>query len=154
MIEIWRQCVTCVGHAAAGDAYGFVVVGPLRGRGELREVWIWPLCEMARMTHIGMVISGVGEGSLAAMRAGSSLIARSFELAVAGQPTFPVRATSYGYGQFRVVCAMRIVTGASYVIVGWTGDAEYSIGVAATATVIGLARIGANGLGVEDGIDR
>lgn len=154
MIETWRQCVTAAGVSSGVAGEWFLAVGPFRGGGEIREVRFNGVTTTASRCEVSVVVSGGEERSAENFRAGSPIILKADVRGVAGQPSFRFVFLTYMYQEAIVPVAIRVDGGARFVLLGINVPEDKVLHVFCTATVIGFARMGANGLGVEDGLDR
>ena len=60
----------------------------------------------------------------------------------------------FGMDAVRFPFAVKVETGSRWVHVAWERSAAKELFAVVSATVIGYARMGANGWGVEDGLDK
>lgn len=160
---MWRHAVNAY-MLVGGAAQDYMIMGPLRGGGELVELgWIGETGASCTV-RFAAAVSGSPSATLANLRASTSLIQRSNDVsATFGVPTITAALTSAQYYRVVLPMSVRLDAGAQYIVLGIqcaTGDvAFHTIGWALEIghRARGVARVGmvnGNGLGVEDGLDR
>lgn len=154
MIEIWRQCVTSAMFTAISTDARFMAVGPFRAGGYIRELRLVSWGEVGVRYDWSAVVSPTEHATEEQFRAATPIISRSNRQGVAGQPSWYARASSDPRVEIVIPLSRRVDAGASHVLVGVVPAVAREISIMATVTVVGYARVGANGLGVEDGLDR
>lgn len=154
MIETWRQCCTSALYTPTVAVPYFMAIGPFRAGGHIRELRFALWAPRAMYVDVSAVVSPTENATEAQFRAGAPVIQRSNRQGVAGQSSWHVRPYAYATSEFVVPLSRRVDSGAQHLLMGLVGSEAYEIGLLATVTVIGFARIGANGLGVEDGLER
>lgn len=154
MIETWRQCSWSSGmnNGVAGE--WFVVIGPLRGGGVIREIRFWSHAQTISRSYVSIAVCGTGERSAANFRSGTPVFSVSDQRNVAGKPSFYHTFVMYAYLQIVLPVSIKVDSGARFVLIGVSTPTDVQLWLSAGVTVIGFARTGADGLGVEDGFDR
>lgn len=160
---MWRHAVNAY-MLVAGTGQDYMIMGPLRGGGELVELgWI---CETGAScsARFAAAISGSQSPTLANLRAATSLIQRSTDASgVFGVPTVMAALTSAQYFRVALPMSIRLDAGAQYIVVGiQVATADVALHTIGWALVVGPVGPGGNrkqlvdagGLGVEDGLDR
>lgn len=154
MIETWRQCCTSALYTTVTIDPSFMAIGPFRAGGYIRELRFAYWGERGVYFDWSAVVSPTEHATAEQFRAATPIIQRSNRLMVAGQPSWFTRGYNTPHGEFRVPLSRRVDAGALHVLIGVQPTIAHEISVLATVTVVGFARMGANGLGVEDGLDR
>ena len=131
-----------------------MAIGPFRAGGYIRELRFSVWGELGVYADWSAVVSPTENATAEQFRAGTPVIQRSNRQEVAGQPSWHLRTYIYAQMEHVIPLSRKVDSGAQYVLMGVLPASAKKIGVLATVTVIGFARIGANGLGVEDGLDR
>lgn len=154
MIEIWRQCVHRSGGSEFGIGTAFLAAGPLRGEGVLREVRVLITSSGRAASRFALVLAGTPAEDLDSFRAAAPLMVGPSNVEMVGKPGWYEGVETTFYGQRVFPFYLRMESGARWVSLAWSRNAGYDIYVVLSITVVGYAKIGANGLGVEDGLDR
>lgn len=154
MIEIWRQCVLAVGTSPIAAGYEYMSVGALRAGGELREVRLWGTTTASAATEFYLALSGTPIADATSFRAASPLMEGPSAYRHLGKPGWLQTVYASGAGERFFSFAVRVESGSRWLHVAWLRSETRPICVTASVTVIGYARTGANGLGVEDGLDK
>jgi len=160
---VWRHAVNGFMRSGAEES-GFLVLGPLRGGGELVEIgWVAEVGESVTARY-AWAITGSPAPTLANLRGGTSLIQRSSETGgLFGVPTVELRLTSAQYFGVALPMSVRLETGGQYLVVGINvgGEAQQLMTLAWALAIGGPGSAGykrpmvnGQGLGVEDGLDR
>lgn len=153
----WGQ--VCVTHGFVGAPWGegWLVVGPFRGGGVLREWGLVVGSAAQAVWQVSAALSAVGEESSACMAAGRCLVSRSnLRMTTSGVAAIGVRLDAYVQWELRFPAAVRIPEGATYVIMaswvtgavnryvtGWArvDSDEESVGGAVEVSADGLATV-------------
>jgi hypothetical protein len=154
VLEIWRQCVTSALYTPITMDPGFLAVGPFRAGGYIRELRIVLRGERGVALDLAAVVSPTEHATAEQFRAATPIISRSNRQGVAGQPSWYTQAYNYPMGEIVIPLSRRVDAGALHVLIGVQPTEAHEISILATVTVVGYARMGKNGLGVEDGLDR
>lgn len=154
MIEIWRQCVTTAGSSPAGGLFEYLSVGAFRAGGELREIRFTLTCTGGFLTEVYFALSATPVADAASFNAASPLIEGPTTMRHLGKPGLQWVFAQFGVDQLVLPFAVKVDTGSRWLHVAWRGAGTKEVYVLVSATVIGFARMGANGLGVENGLDR
>lgn len=154
MIEVWRQCVTAVSSSPPGEGHHYMSVGALRAGGELREVSLYLTSDGTAPSQFFLAVSGTAVADAAAFQAATPLMQGTSAYRHLGKPGWVDGIYSYYANPVVFPYAMKVVSGSRWVHLAWLKATTRVICVVVTATVIGFAKRGANGLGVEDGLDR
>lgn len=131
-----------------------MAIGPFRAGGYIRELRFSAWAKVAVYIDLSAVVSPSENATEEQFRAGTPIIQRSNRQGVAGKPSWYLRPYGYTMAQFVIPLSHRVDAGAQYVLMGVASTGIFEISLMATVTIIGFARMGANGLGVEDGLDR
>ena len=154
MIQTWRQCYTSAHFTAGKTVAEFFTVGPFRAGGFISELRL--TIAVGAYTHVdmGAVVVGTDSATEEQFAVGSPIIQRSNHKDIGNQPT--LRRTVHHYTGYYAFIPLwrRVDAGAAYVLVGVKPLSAYTISVLASVTVVGVARVSANGWGVEDGLDQ
>lgn len=131
-----------------------MAAGPLRAGGVLREVRLQATSNGRGATQFALVLAGTPDESDEAFDAATPLISGPGLARVGNVPGWYEGVETAFRGQRVFPLSVRIDSGSRWVVLGWYRTATYAIFTVLSVTVIGFARMGANGHGVEDGIDR
>lgn len=154
MIETWRQCYTGAHVTKAEVANSYFVLGPLRGEGYIKEVRIVLGSERTMVVFVAAVICGTGQGTAEELETGNRIIERSITEFVGLGPYWHAPVGFVVGAQVVIPLWRKVDSGSRYVIFGIRPTQDFVASLLATVTVVGMARTGANGLGVEDGLGR
>lgn len=132
----------------------YVAIGPFRAGGYIRELRFTGWGASAVYFEWAAVVSPTENATEEQFRAATPVISRSNRQVMAGQLSWRVRLQAYALAEFAIPMSRRVDAGALHVLIGVKPETAREISILATVTVIGLARMGADGLGVEDGLDR
>lgn len=154
MIEIWRQCCSAFYETKAQTDPDFFVVGPFRGGGYIKELRLSVSGERTSWSRFSAAVTGSDVPSLEALLAGSPVVSRSNITDAGFGVAFDVMVPGAFAGDLVIPMWRRVDTGSRYVVIMPKPMVPQWIAMLATVTVVGIARIGVNGMGVEDGLDR
>lgn len=154
MIETWRQCCTSALFTGIEVVPRFLAIGPFRAGGYIRELRFTIWGNVSPYVDWSAVVSPTENATAEQFRAATPIISRSNRQGVAGQASWYMRTYSYPTLELVIPLSRRVDSGAQFVLVGVKPVTAREISIMATVTVIGYAKTGANGLGVEDGLDK
>lgn len=154
MIERWRQVVTATGESTGVAGEWFLAVGPFRGGGTITEIGVLLYTRTSGTCDWSLVVSAVGERSAMCFAAATPIFLRGDVRNVAGQPSTFQGLTRIPYSVLEFPVAIHVDGGARFVLLGLRVIEDAVAIAVCTVTVKGFAKMGANGLGVEDGLDQ
>lgn len=160
---MWRHAVNAY-MLVTGTGQDYMILGPLRGGGELVEVGLLADCGASLTCRYALGITGSPAPTIGNLRGSTSLIHRSNDTSgVFGVPTMTMTPTSSQNLVIVLPMSVRLDTGGQFIIVGvQVQTADKGLNTLAWALAVGpggnrVARVGmvnGQGLGVEDGLER
>jgi len=160
---VWRHAVN--GYMeVTGTGQDYLIIGPLRGGGQLVEVGLIADCGVSLTCRYALGITGSPAATIGNLRGATSLIHRSNDASgVFGVPTMTMTPTSAQHLTIVLPFSVRLDTGGQFIIVGiQVQTAEKLLNTVAWALAVGgpgyegyrKPMVNGQGLGVEDGLDR
>lgn len=160
---MWRHAVNAY-HLVTGQVMEYLVLGALRGGGELVEVGWTADAGAPGNVRYALALTGSPSPTIGNLIGGTSLLQRSNDTSgVFGVPTLRVTLSAEQYYRLVLPLSVRLDAGGQYVIIGIApGTVDLDVHTVAWALEVGGPGSGGNrrpmvngqGLGVEDGLDR